>query len=358
MSQLPESPVTQVDVARALGIADSTVSRALRNNPKIPEARRREIQAAAERMGYRLNPMASGLAQWKRHLGTPRIHASFAWLNLWRDPKKLHAPREFHNYWVGARSAAEKSGYRLEEFIVNDDLPLSRLENILTARGVQGILIPPHPFAPDWEDFDWRKFSVVRYGRSCPQPPSHLVTGDQIANVMLGFQAIQARGYRRVGFVTGGWTLRRGGWMKAGALLHQSTLPKGHRVPLLMFEESPLAPEKLYQQYLAQLAAWMKKSKPDAIFTDVADMKQLLKNVGYRVPEDVALAGYSVLDGDADAGINQNSEEIGRVGVLVLISLCDIHDVGIPKIPREILIAGNWVDGSTLPVKTEAARGG
>jgi hypothetical protein len=69
------------------------------------------------------------------------------------------------------------------------------------------------------------------------------------------------------------------------------------------------------------------------------------------VPDDVALAGNSILDGDADAGIDQHAEEIGRVGVLVLVSLINSHDQGIPSIPREILISGSWVDGSTLPVR-------
>jgi DNA-binding LacI/PurR family transcriptional regulator len=351
MRQFPEQPVTQGDIARALGIADSTVSRALKNNPKIPAERRREIQAAATRMGYRLNPMAAALAQWKRSAGTSKIQASLAWLNLWPDPKKLHAPREFHNYWLGAEAAAEKMGYRLEEFIVNSDLPLSRLEGILAARGVQGILIPPHPFAPNWQDFDWRKFSIVRYGRSCPEPHSHLVTSDQIGNVMLALDAILARGYRRIGFVTGNWALRRGGWMKAGALLHQSTIKRKDRVPPLVFEESNLSPTKLYHRCVTQLAAWMQKHGPEAIFTDVADVRRMLADAGYRVPDDVALAGNSVLDGDADAGIDQNPEEVGRVGVLVLISLCDTHDQGIPSIPREILISGRWVDGSTLPTR-------
>jgi hypothetical protein len=95
----------------------------------------------------------------------------------------------------------------------------------------------------------------------------------------------------------------------------------------------------------------MKKYRPDAIFTDVSNLRQMLTEIGYRVPDDVALAGNSILDGDADAGIDQHAEEIGRVGLLVLVSLINNHDQGIPSIPREVLIAGSWADGSTLPVR-------
>ena len=354
MSSLPpKPPITQSDIARALGIADSTVSRALKNNPKIPLEHRRHIQETAQRMGYRINPMASALAQWKQNLGTNSIQSSLAWLNLWPDPKKLHVPREFSGYWRGAQKAAERLGYHVEEFVVNEQLPLPRLESILEARGVNGILLPPHPFPPAWGGFDWRKFSIVRYGRSCPTPKTHLVTADQVQNVLLALQTIRLRGYARVGFITGTWSTRRGGLMQAAALLHQSTLPKKEQVPMLLFSDlgPGISSQELHERCLAELATWMKKNRPDAIFSDVGNLRQMLADIGYRVPEDVALAGNSTLDGDADAGIDQHAEEIGRVGVLVLVSLINSHDQGIPSIPREILISGSWVDGSTLPVR-------
>jgi DNA-binding LacI/PurR family transcriptional regulator len=231
----PRLPVTQSDIARALGIADSTVSRALKNNPKIPLEHRRHIQETAQRMGYRINPMASALAQWKQNRGTNTIQSSIAWLNLWPEPKKLHLSKEFSGYWRGAKKAAEKLGYHVEEFIVNEDLPLPRLESVLQTRGVNGILLPPHPFPPAWGGFDWRNFFIVRYGRSCLTPKTHLVAADQMQNVLLALQTIRARGYHRVGFVTGAWSTRRGGWMQAGAMLHQSTLPKKEQVPMLLF---------------------------------------------------------------------------------------------------------------------------
>ncbi len=279
-------PVTQADIARALGIADSTVSRALKNNPKIPAEHRRHIQETAQRMGYRINPMASALAQWKQNLGTNRIQSSLAWLNLWPDPKKLHHSREFDGYWRGARKAAEKLGYHVEEFIVNEGLPLPRLESILEARGINGILLPPHPFPPAWGGFDWRNFSIVRYGRSCPTPKTHLVTSDQMQNVILALQTIRARGYWRVGFVTGKWSTRRGGWMQAGAMLHQSTVPKKEQVPMLLFgDQAPgITHQKLHERCLAELAAWMKKHRPDAIFTDVGNLRQMLADTAIASP--------------------------------------------------------------------------
>ena len=93
----------------------------------------------------------------------------------------------------------------------------------------------------------------------------------------------------------------------------------------------------------------MKKNRLDAILADLAETRTMLDQLGYRVPEDIGLASTSILDGNADAGIDQNSEEIGKAAMETLISLLNHNQYGIPKIVREVLITGSWVDGSTLP---------
>jgi LacI family transcriptional regulator len=59
----------------------------------------------------------------------------------------------------------------------------------------------------------------------------------------------------------------------------------------------------------------------------------------------------SVWDGNADAGIYQNSEVIGKAAVQLLISLIHHNERGIPAVCRETLVEGRWQDGSTLPRK-------
>lgn len=345
------SPITQSDIARALGVSVSTVSRALKNDPAIPEKRRRSIQEMAETMGYRPNPLAATLAQWKWNAPRSVVHSSLAWLNLWPDPTWPHRVGEFSKYRDGASEAAEKLGYHIEEFVLNARMTPPRLEKVLIARGITGIFIPPQKVSPDWGDFNWDNFSVVRFGRSCVTPRSHLVTSNQVATTLLAFREMAARGYLRIGFVTGGWALRRGALVKAGALLHQSELPPDRQIPPLAFEEANATWEERYPRYVAALARWMKENKPDAIFTDVGELRRILSDAGYSVPLDVALASYSAFDGDADAGVDQNAFEIGRVGALLMVSLINTHDRGIPAIPREVLIPGKWIDGSTLPTR-------
>jgi hypothetical protein len=100
----------------------------------------------------------------------------------------------------------------------------------------------------------------------------------------------------------------------------------------------------------------VKKWKPQAIITDRPDLPAQLQELGYRIPEDIALAATSHLDGNISAGIDQHSHEVGRVGLLTVISLINDFAQGVPPILRQILVEGTWVDGPSMPpCRKEAA---
>lgn len=339
----------QADIGRALRISQVTVSLALRNHPTISESRRKQIQDLARQMGYRPNPAASTLAQFKRPNAVATVQASLAWINGWSDPKQLRAYREFDGYWKGAVAAAEEAGYRLEEFQLSPRLTPRRLQRILIARDIAGVLVPPHAQPrSDWTDLDWSKFSVVRFGRTVRALPVHSVTADQAANGLLAFNTMFARGYRRIGFVG----YHNSTWLAgAGFLWAQTQMPSSERLPPFLCQEGE-RPERS----MTRLKAWMRHHKPDAIVTDVADLRSLLTRIGYRVPDDVALASLSIRDCPINAGIDQHPEEIGRVALRTLISLIHGRETGFPKIYRETRIPGSWVDGSDLPARSNLAK--
>ena len=170
---------------------------------------------------------------------------------------------------------------------------------------------------------------------------------------MIAFDAIQARGYERIGLVTlrnrnnegvGPCNVKyRRYLIEAGFLMAQTEIDAKRRLPVLFLDiQNP-------GQHQADVEAWLKRYKPDAVMTDYSEMGKVLMKAGYRVPEDIALAANSVLDGNADAGIDQIPEEIGRVAVLVLNSLLHDNARGEPAVFRQVLVEGRWVDGASLP---------
>jgi DNA-binding LacI/PurR family transcriptional regulator len=281
------------------------------------------------------------------------ITTGIAWINAWHDPARLRSFREFDQYWEGARAAADKLGYRLEEFRLDADCSPRRLHQILRARGIHAILLPPHDSHPDWGDFPWQEYSVVRFGRSLEAPACHVVTSDQVTNTRLAFMAMRERGYERIGFVTDEQRfLQRGHLFMAGFLTAQREVPESLRLPVFALSENAVRQDAAQRKrWAAAFEKWVRNNKPDAILTDIDAVADLMADIDLPVPGPIGLAVTSVLDAKADAGINQHPEEIGRVGVLLLHSLVAEASRGIPEIFRQILVEGKWVDGRSLPLR-------
>lgn len=332
--------ISMRDIAERLNVSKATVSRALRNSPEISKKLCKRVQAVAAELGYTPDPMLAALVQYRQGRAVKPVTAELAWINCWPDPKKLRSFHEFDLYWQGAAKEALHAGYHLEEFLVNATISVQRLEEILLARGIKGLLIPPQGNDIDWRGFKCDHFSVVRFGYAFPNPKAHIVTSDQMTDGLLACQSTWERGYQRIGLVTRPLSSTRfsAGYMQAHLLTRQQLPPP----PLLIEEED-------HQSTRQKLNQWLDQVKPDAILTDSAFLRRWLVECGYRVPEDIALATFTVLDGNIDAGIDQNSEEIGRAAMQMLISLINHHERGIPAIRRELLVEGKWVDGRTLP---------
>jgi DNA-binding LacI/PurR family transcriptional regulator len=345
-ASVERSPAVSLrDLADKLGVAASTVSRALKNHPRISAALRERVQATAEAAGYRADPMLSALAQYRLNKQGTRITAELAWINHWPEPELLRSFREFDEYWLGAAEAAERNGFRLQEHRWEEHQgSLGRLWQILRSRNVQGIFIPPHPgVALDWTGFDWTDFCIVRFGHSIPSPRSHVVTSNQLLNARLALRETRQLGYERVGFVTNEHMTNNTVAM-AGFLMEQHVCPEGHRLPPLI-----LAKEHHQKVQIDRLQQWLKQWRPDAVLSDLGDLRSNLQSLGYRVPEDIAMATMSVLDGGVDAGIDQQSHAIGRAAAEVLCSRIRNHDRGLPATCRETLLEGRWRHGASLP---------
>ena len=343
----PEDPNPRVSlrqIATRLGVSHVTVSIALRDSPRVSAALREKIKKTAEEMGYRPDPMLHALAAYRTGKSPPAIHSAIAWINAWQRPEELRGYREFDLYWKGASKCAAKFGYRLEEFRIDKQMNPHRLHQIFQARNIRGILLPPHgPYQPDWKDFPWEEYSVARFGRSLKFPSAHLVTADQLTNTFVAVSKMRERGYRRIGLVTFETDLDpRGPHFTAGFLSARELLGDAGSLPIFRIEEP--ATKDLGDRF----HEWMKREKPDALLSTV-EHKILLHHAGLRVPEDIAVATTSILDGGVDSGMDQNAEEIGRVGFLLLNSLINDGSRGIPTIFRQILVEGSWVDGTSLP---------
>ncbi|HSI86073.1 MAG TPA: LacI family DNA-binding transcriptional regulator [Candidatus Methylacidiphilales bacterium] len=350
-AQVPLSPAsaasfTQLQLAEALGLHQSTISLALRNSPRIPAKTRMKIKEAAEQMGYVSNAAAVILTHHKKASTPGRIHSAIAWVNTWGDHSGMYQYKEFAAYRRGAHATAEKFGYALEEFDVDaSPSSLPQLQRILKARGIRGIVLPPSKQRLDLSSFDWSTFCTVRIGFSLAYPAAHIAAPDPMGNGRLGFEAIMKRGYRRIGWATYYERVPVGSRVRdvheAGFLLAQMDVPMKNRLPVFEYDRQ-------------SLKRWIERTRPDAIFSNISNIVQLVRSAGHRVPEDIAVAGTTILDINVTAGIDQRSEEVGSAAIITLISHMNAHHMGIPSFYIQSLIPGRWADGDTLPFKAPA----
>src|SRR5450756_494482 len=133
--------VSMHDVAKAVGVSVSAVSLAIKNSRRVSEAMRQKIQDKMQEMGYQPDPMLAALCHYRRSKASAPIGAELAWINCWPAPGKLRSYHEFDLYWQGALAEAKSCGFRLEEFCLAECKTFTRLEAILRARNIQGILI-------------------------------------------------------------------------------------------------------------------------------------------------------------------------------------------------------------------------
>jgi DNA-binding LacI/PurR family transcriptional regulator len=346
--------VTLNDLARRTGVSKTAVSLALRNHPSISVTRRSEIRRVAEELGYHPDPLLASLVAYREGSRQIKIHSALAWINHWIEPERLRRYREFDAYWRGAAAAAVRFGYRLEEIQWPRGCSTRRMEQILSSRGIRGLLIPPqNELPPDRGDFDWNKFSVMRLGMSVSSPDSNLVTADIFRAMVMAIRKIHEQGYERIGFIVNGeFNDRLGGNFLGGNYTAQTLLKlKSPMPPLLTFLKEQNAAELNRQKNALQ--KWLARHKPDAILTADIEVPTLLRELGYRIPQDIAVAGTSVLDiPGIDAGIDQHSEAIGRIAVEMLVKQINMNERGEPTEPCRILVESRWQDGRSLPPRT------
>jgi DNA-binding LacI/PurR family transcriptional regulator len=345
--------VTLRDLAKKLGVSHTTVSLALRDHHSINPARREQIKRLAEKEGYRPDPLLAALSVYRLQKRPPSFHSTLAWVNRWDPPEELRRHKEFDAYWRGGSQAAERLGYRLEDIRWPPEISASRFEQILLARGIQGVLIPPHPVPPDWGNFDWNKFSIIRLGMSVPAPDSHVVTSDHQRAVLMAFEKMSRYGYNRTGLVVcADFDRHLGGNYIGGFAAGQKLFRFRHILPPLLTNEPVY--QKQPDKAKHALQKWLVQHRPDAILSAVVDVPNMIRKLGYRIPQDVAVAGTTILDVPVDAGINQNPETIGRIAVQMLVSQINLSERGVPLVPCRTLVESSWQDGKSMPDRSTA----
>ncbi len=338
--------VTLRDIAEEAGVSHVTVSLALRNQRKISAQTTRRIQAIAQRLGYVPDPGLARLNAYRRSTQSGDSGSALAWINFWPEPDRLLSFEIYKEYWRGAKERAEKIGYRMDEFRLADcDMNAARLAQILRARGIQGVLIPPSADGANTQiDLPWAQLAAVRIGYSVSSIPTHLVTNTQFQTAYEATMKAASLGAERIGYFFHAAGERKTRYhFLGGYRVALDILGRPHQIPPLI----PLSSEE--DQHRQVFLDWFAAQGPDCILTQYAGIVPWLRKAGVSIPNQVKIIhlGLPVTCSLRLSGMKQNSHAIGGQAVELLARMLRNGEIGPPDPPLELLVPSEWVEGET-----------
>jgi DNA-binding LacI/PurR family transcriptional regulator len=291
-------PVTQEDVARAVGVSRTLVSFAFRGAPGVSAEMRQTILATAKQLGYRHNAVAADLAS---------KHASAIGLFLLDLRNEVYA-----DIFQGAREAVGDARHRL---ILSVSRPTGGIDpgsvdSLIEAR--VGIII-----AATFLDTDARvrelaaSVPVVNVARRVAGVDS--VYSDDWAGARAATEHLISLGHTRIAHIT--------------AMPYEGHVDRRHSYVATM-ENAGLTPEIVtadqYTQHAAERAGAVllaRADRPTAVFAHNDEMalgiREAAHAVGLSVPQDLSIVGYdnsriSQLHGIDLTSVDLRAHELGR----------------------------------------------
>ena len=344
----PKRYYTLADIALQAGVHLTTVSLALRDHPSIPPATRARIREGAKKFGYQRDPLLDALNfhRSRRNQQTRRAGMAFV---VHAGTTRLFSGSHYQPLvYAGAKAAAEAHGHSLDIFVVGQGhLAPARLNSILNARGVTGILLSTFEIDIEQLDLDWDQFCAVKIECLHLTPNLDAVSNDQMQVARLAMRRLRALGYRRIGLATAREDQTRlAESFGMGVLIEQSSLPENECVPPLIFNvaDVPMLPRLIPE--------WMRAHRVDVIISNWNELFDAFAAAGLQLPQDVAFASLDVPTGMPHvAGIVQNHQLVGQRAMEQLAIMTDAYQRGIPASQTITCIPGFWQDGATAPRK-------
>lgn len=310
-------PVTIKDIARALHLSTSTVSRALRDSYEISAETKRLVLEYAERLNYRPNPIAlslKGSSSKALAVIVPQIANNF-----------------FSQAINGIEAIAYNRGYHVIIFQTHESYG-REVANIqqAVARRVDGLLLSLSSETADvthLQDLQTQGLPLVLFDRVATGLDVTQVVADNFGGAYAATAQLLRTGRRRIAHLTIPRHLSITQERLAGyrAALEQYGVPFDENL-VRYGTFGPDEADQMVEELLAQ------HPRPDAFFTAsdrlVLGCLAALRRRDFRIPEDISLIGFTnlpaaeLLDPPLST-VTQPAQEIGQLAAERLIELIE-----------------------------------
>ena len=275
--------VTIKDIAKALNLSTSTVSRALRGSYEINTETKRLVMEYAEKVNYSPNPIALSLKENKsRAIGVivPEIANHF-----------------FSQAINGIEDVANKRGYHVVIFQSHESYQreVTNIQHII-ARKVDGLLISLSGQTNDvihLQEIQQKKLPLVLFDRVSDKIEAHKVVADNFDGAFKATEHLIVSGRRRIAHITSPSLLSITKERLAG---YKAALEKYS----IFYDESLVKYCGFGSEEVKKLVEdLIENQKPDAIFTTsdrlALDCFSAIKEQGILIPEQLSFIGFTNL---------------------------------------------------------------
>ena len=312
--------LTIKDIAKALGLSTSTVSRALRDSYEISPETKKMVLEYAEKNNYHPNPIALSLKERRsRSIGIIVCEIANSY---------------FSQVINGIESIAYNRGYHV---IISQSHESFERETVivdhLASRSVDGLLVSISSGTTDYTHFKQlyeKGLPIVFFDRVTSEINTHKVIADNFKGAYDATEHLIKNGFKRIGHITSAPYLsismeRLEGYKEA---LRKNNIEFDEKLVQhcynggMIYDEVEDALSKIFKL----------KQKADALFTAgdrlTTTCMQALQKLGKKIPDDIAIIGFT----NTNLGelfhpplsvVRQPAFEIGQVATELLISMIE-----------------------------------
>ncbi len=278
------SSVNLLELANALGLSKSTVSKALKDSYEISAATKEKVKAMAKELNYQPNPYASSL----------RKHSS--------KTIAVVLPQVDNNFLAtaikGIQNIAHEKGFHVLLYLTYDDPAKEKsIFNVLKSGRVDGVIISTVCTDDDIDHINEIASSglpVVFFDRICENFPTTKVTTNDTESAFLATELLIKQGCNRIAFmyVLQNFSIgkrRFQGYLQA---LEKHNIPVDERL-ILKCDQDYEGNYKLLKKLL------LAKHKPDGIVSPVEKMAitayYVCEELQIKIPQDLKIISFTGL---------------------------------------------------------------
>ena len=337
----PGKRPTMRDIAQLVGgVHPSTVSLALRNFPGVSVVLSKRIQAVAKRLGYRPDPLLAAFNSHRISTSEKRNTPIIALVADLNTREEWLADSLHQQLWQGARTAAQALHAKLELFLLGSgQMSDSRLNSILLARGISGLIVAPVGLERTKMDLDWENYSAVKIESAQLPQPLYQIAVDYRQAARRAWLKLRACGHQRIGLLCpDDWCVSGREFLLAGYALEQSHIAAHQRVPIYT----------LAQGNLTAVSTWLIHNRIDAVLSPLDEGLLVVRKAGRAIPSQISFASLKLVAGaGAIAGMRAEYGQLGALAVEQVVTLLRTNQRGAPLSESCTFVPAIWVDGAT-----------